>query len=181
MNAPKKLILFTDIGDTVIDEGTEVRDAEGTVIRADCIPGARETMHRIYDAGYTVAMVADGTVQSFRNTMAQNGLDDIFAVWAVSEAVGAEKPDERMFRAAMDALGLTDADRSRIVMAGNNVKRDIRGANRMGLHSVLLTWSSRRPYDEELPEDRPDYVISQPEELFPLLEKLERELADGAE
>ena len=41
----KELIIFTDIGDTVIDEGTEIRDVPGGVVhRADCIPGAKETM-----------------------------------------------------------------------------------------------------------------------------------------
>ena len=46
----KRLIIMTDIGDTVIDEGTEQRGADEVVLRADCIPGARETylaLHRI--------------------------------------------------------------------------------------------------------------------------------------
>ena len=179
MKGKKKTVLFTDIGDTVIDEGTEVRDADGTVIHADCIPGARETMRKLYEAGFTVVMVADGTERSFCNTMEENGLDDIFAARIISELVGAEKPDGRMFRAAMDALGLTDEDKGRIVMVGNNVKRDIRGANRAGIRSVLLTWSDRRPFDEDGPEDHPDHVISRPEELLPLMEALEKE-AEGS-
>ena len=181
MEKPKRLILFTDIGDTIIDEGTEVRDAGGTVIHADCIPGARETMRTIYEKGYPIVMVADGTVQSFRNTMRENGLDDIFAARIISEAVGAEKPDARMFSAAMEAMGLTDGDRSRIVMVGNNVKRDILGANRFGIRSILLTWSKRRPFDEDGPEEHPDHTIAKPEELLPLLDKLEAELEQSEE
>ena len=179
MNGQKKIILFTDIGDTIIDEGTEIRDEGGTVIHACCIPGAKETMRTLYEAGYPIVMVADGTVQSFHNTMTENGLDDIFSARIISEAVGAEKPDGRMFRAAMDALGLTDADRGRIVMVGNNVKRDIPGANRAGLRSVLLTWSNRRPFDEDGPDEHPDYKIAKPEELIPLLERLEEELSEA--
>ena len=179
MIGKKRIVLFTDIGDTVIDEGTEIRDESGTVIHADCIPGARETMRTLFREGYTIVMVADGTVQSFSNTMRENGLDDIFAARIISEAIGAEKPDGRMFRAAMDSVGLTDADRGRIVMLGNNVKRDIRGANRAGLISVLLTWSDRRPFSEEIPDDRPDFTITRPEELIPLLERLEAGLDAG--
>ena len=175
MESGKRIVLFTDIGDTIIDEGTEVRDEGGTVIHARCIPGARETMRTLCEAGYPIVMVADGTVQSFSNTMRENGLDDIFSARIISEAVGAEKPDPRMFRAAMDALGLTDADRGRIVMVGNNVKRDILGANRAGLISVLLTWSDRRPFDEDSPEEHPAYKIATPPELIPLLERLEEE------
>lgn len=113
----RNLIIFTDIGDTVIDEGSEVRDRpEGVVHRAECIPEARETMLRIYEQGYTIAMVADGLVESFRNTMEEHGLDHIFATRVISEEVGVEKPNQRMFETALSNLGLTEADKSRIIM-----------------------------------------------------------------
>lgn len=171
----KRLIIFTDIGDTIIDEGTEVRNAQGIVIHADCIPGAKETYLRLYEAGYPIVMVADGLVQSFHNTMKENGLDHIFSAWIISEEVGEDKPSPKMFSAAMEALGLTEDDKSRIIMVGNNVSRDIRGANRFGLTSVLLDWSKRRPFDEELPEDHRDYCIHTPEELLSLAERLEKQ------
>ena len=171
--AKKRLIIFTDIGDTIIDEGTEVRNAQGVVIHGSCIPGAKETYLRLHEAGYTIVMVADGLTQSFHNTMKENGLDHIFAAWIISEEVGEDKPSPKMFSAAMEALGLTEADKSRVLMIGNNVSRDIRGANRFGLTSVLLDWSKRRPFDEELPEDHADERIHTPEELLSLAERLE--------
>ena len=132
MKEKKRLIIMTDIGDTIIDESTEIRNDQDVVIHADCIPGARETYLRLHAAGYPIAMVADGLDTSFKNMMRQHGLTGICDAWIVSELVGADKPDPAMFRAAMDALGLTDADKSRILMIGNNVKRDIRGGNRFG-------------------------------------------------
>lgn len=48
----RKTILFTDVGDTIIDEGTEVRNGEDVVQRADCIPGARETYLSLHEDGY---------------------------------------------------------------------------------------------------------------------------------
>ena len=62
-------------------------------------------------------------------------------------------------------------------MIVNNVMMNILGSNRFGLHSVLIDWCNRRPYDEELPEDHAEYRIHRPEELLPLPEKLERELS----
>ena len=171
----KRLIIFTDIGDTIIDEGTEVRNAEGIVIHAECIPGAKETYLRLHEAGYPIVMVADGLTPSFHNTMKENGLDHIFAAWIISDAVGEDKPSPKMFSAAMKAMNLSEEDKKRILMIGNNVSRDIRGANRFGLTSVLLDWSKRRPFDEELPEDHPDYRIHMPEELFSLAERLENQ------
>lgn len=173
----RNLIIFTDIGDTVIDEGTEVRTTPmGVVHRADCIPEAKETMLHIYERGYTIAMVADGLVESFHNTMTENGLDHIFATWVISEAVGAEKPDQRMFETALSNLGLTEADKPRIIMVGNNLSRDVLGANRFGITSVHLCWSPRYPRQAAEPEEEPDYRIYHPSELLPLVEKLENRL-----
>ena len=36
----KRLIIFMDCGDTIIDEGTEIRNEQDVVIKADVIPGA---------------------------------------------------------------------------------------------------------------------------------------------
>lgn len=48
----KNLIIFTDIGDTVIDESTEIRKIPGGIVEhADCIPEARETMRALYEVG----------------------------------------------------------------------------------------------------------------------------------
>ena len=169
-----RVILFTDIGDTIIDEGTEIRNEPGgVVLRAECLPGAREVMLSLYGQGYTIAMVADGLVESFHNTMTQHGIDHIFAAKAISEAVGAEKPDPRMFRTAMEQLGLTDADKRRILMVGNRVMKDVAGANAFGIRSVLLRWSPR--YRDEWGMARPDYIIDTPEELPALLRQVEAE------
>ena len=172
----KKLIIFTDIGDTIIDEGTEVRDGNDIVLRAECIPGARETTLRLAEAGYTIVMVADGCSASFHNMMDQHGLSPVFGAWIISEEVGEDKPSPRMFEAAMKAMGLGEEDKGRIIMVGNNVIRDMRGANRFGIRSVLMDWSDRRSFEPQLPEDVPTYRIHTPAELFDLAEKLEGEL-----
>lgn len=172
-----KLVIFTDIGDTIIDEGTEVREVpEGVVLRADCIPGAKETMLELYAQGYPIVMVADGLVESFHNTMTQNGLEHIFRAKVISEALNTHKPDARMFQAAMDALGLTDADKPRVIMVGNNVERDVAGANRFGITSVQLLWSERHPISARCADEVADYVIRDPRELLELVGKLEEKL-----
>ena len=173
----QKLVIFTDIGDTIIDEGTEVRKVpDGVVYSADCIPGAKETMLALYEKGYTIAMVADGLVESFHNTMTQNGLEHIFAVKSISEPLGVEKPDHKMFQTALDGLGLTDADKPRIIMVGNNVERDMAGARRFGIRSVQLVWSPRHPSVARCGDEVADYQIHDPRELLPLVEELNAQL-----
>ena len=124
-------------------------------------------------------MVADGLSRSFHNLMDLHGLDHVFSGWVISEEVGEDKPSARMFETAMRYLGLTEADKGRIVMVGNNVLRDIRGASRFGIRSVLLDWSKRRSFEPELPEDVPTYRIHMPSELFALAERLNAELVEG--
>ncbi|WP_252891540.1 HAD family hydrolase [Thermoclostridium stercorarium] len=134
----KKLVIFIDSGDTIIDESTEIRDENGIVIHAEPIEGAAETLKALYEAGYTIALVADGEYQSFENVYTQNGLKHCFKTWTVSEIVGKQKPAAVMFEDAMKKNSLTEEDKKRIVMIGNNLKKDIVGANRFGITSILM-------------------------------------------
>ncbi|MDR1904557.1 MAG: HAD family hydrolase [Treponema sp.] len=175
----KQIILFIDSGDTLIDEGTEVRDDEGVVIKADLIAGAGEALRLIHDEGYTIALVADGNTPSFDNVYAQHRLRYCFDAWVISETVGFQKPAPQMFRTAMDQLMLSDTDKNRIVMVGNNLRRDIPGANRFGIVSVWLDWSPRYPRESRGEDEIPDYVIHSPCELPSLLQNLEEAVNRG--
>lgn len=173
----KQLVIFTDIGDTVIDEATEYRKPGSLVVEsASCIPGAKETMLQLYREGFTIAMVADGLAQSFHNSMTQNGLDGIFSARVISELVHCHKPGKRMFAEAMGRLGLNDADKKRVIMVGNDVTRDVGGANAYGIRSVHLDWSDRHRCIPEYPMEEATYTIHTPSELYDLCHRLEGEL-----
>lgn len=176
----KKLIIFTDSGDTFINEGTEVRNEEGIVVHAELIPGAGEVLKELYDRGYLIAMVADGEEQSFTNVYIENGLGYCFHTRTISEIVGIQKPSERMFQDAMDKNGLTEEDKKRIIMVGNNVRKDVAGANRFGLTSVLLDWSPRYNMVPSCEDEKADYIIHQPAELLELVERLELQLENDS-
>lgn len=169
----RKKIIFMDSGDTIVDEATEKRNEEGLVIHADLIPGAGEMLRSLYEEGYIVAMVADGEEQSFRNIYEENGLAHCFTTRTISEIVGVQKPAKEMFQDAMRKNSLSDDDKKRILMVGNNLKKDIVGANRFGIISVLLDWSPRYNMIPNKEEEQPDYVIHQPQELLELVKKLD--------
>lgn len=175
MKNKKNLIIFTDSGDTIVDEGTQRFDENGYVTEADFIENAGEVLEQLYESGYRIALVADGEEQSFRNVYEKNGLRHCFEGWVVSETVGVQKPETPMFGTAMQAMGLTDEDKPRIVMIGNNLKKDVAGANRFGLTSVWLDWSPRYFHTMEEEDWRPDYTVKHPAEIPALLNKLEEE------
>lgn len=168
----QELIVFVDSGDTLVDESTEIRDENGVVIEAQLFPGAGEALRSLHRAGYRIALVADGLEASFQNIFSRHGLEECFEARAISETVGAEKPDPAMFRCAMKQMGLTEEDRGRIVMIGNNLERDIRGANGMGLHSILAAYSSRYRMSPACPEEQPDCVADNPSQIPELVESL---------
>ena len=64
-------------------------------------------------------------------------------------------------------------------MVGNNLERDIKGANGIGLISIWISWSPRRSHTPADSSEVPDYSISAPLELPSLLEKIELSLAES--
>ena len=92
MKRKKNLIIFTDSGDTIIDEATQKFDETGIVTEADFIENAGEVLEQLYGEGYRIALVADGEEASFRNVYIKNGLKKCFEGWTVSETVGVRKP-----------------------------------------------------------------------------------------
>ena len=171
--AKRILAVCLDFGDTIADEATEVKDDSLTTLRADLIPGAAELLHEVSKRGYKLALVADGRPGTYSNVLQQHSVHHLFDVFSISEEVGVEKPDERMFVTALDALGIAQDHYDRTVMVGNRLDRDVRGANKIGMVSVWIDWSGR--YGTQPKDDReiPDYTIREPMELLEILEELE--------
>ena len=167
------LAVCLDCGDTIVDETTEIKDARGVVQRAQLIPGAAQMVRDLNAAGYLLALVADGPVGTFENVLTHYELFDLFDAYAISETVGVDKPDARMFRHALDQLNIAEMDYGRVVMVGNNLARDIRGANELGIMSVWLSWSPRRSKTPMDDLEVPCYTIQSPQALLPLLEQIE--------
>lgn len=174
----KNLIIFTDSGDTIIDEATQIYDERHIVTKADFIPEAGEVLKELYEEGFRIALVADGEWESFQNVYRKNGLGYCFEQWIVSEVVGEQKPARSMFDTAMEKMGLTEADQPYIVMIGNNLKKDVAGANRYGITSIWLDWSPRYFHTIEATDWTPDYTVKTPRELKELLMKLEAECVE---
>jgi putative hydrolase of the HAD superfamily len=174
----KLLAICLDSGDTLVDEGTEVKDARGVALQGELIPGAGELVRKLHSLGYPLALVADGPVATFTNLLGAQGLYNLFAVHAISEQVGVDKPDARMFRFALDGLGIRAPDFGRTVMVGNNLERDIAGANALGMISVWLDWAPRRSKIPANELERPRYTIKTPLELLDLLLTIEGQLTE---
>jgi FMN phosphatase YigB (HAD superfamily) len=168
-------ILF-DLGDVIMQEKTEVKDRVRNTLSADLVSGMGEVIRVLKSRGYRLGLVADTRRKTAWNVLHQHGLYELFDALAISEEVGAEKPDPRIFRAALDRLGIPATQYGQVVMVGNNPMRDMRGANQMGLISVWFHWNDRYLLDSE-PIDRPRFEVHDAHELVALIDQIEAERA----
>jgi len=166
--------LLFDLGDTIMLEETEVKDDRGTTLCAELIPGMAEALCQFKTLGHRLALVADARPDTPPNVLRRHGLYDLFDAFAVSEVVGASKPDPRIFCAALDALSITARDYSRVVMVGNNLERDVVGANRLGLISVFFHINERRRIRPLTDDEIPRYTATSAHELIALIERMDR-------
>ncbi len=165
--------LLFDLGDTIMIEESEVKDADETTVRADLIPGMADALRHFKAQGWPLALVADSRPNTPVNVLRQHELLDLFDVLAISEIVGVSKPDPRIFRVALEALGIAERDYGRVVMVGNHLERDVVGANRLGLISVFFHWNDRRRSQPLADQEKPCYTVSSASELIVLIERLE--------
>ncbi len=173
MTAKNILAVCLDCGDTLVDESTEVKTAEDISLRAELIPGAAELMYELKRAGYPLALIADGPTATFENNLGPHGLYDLFDAVSISGAVGVAKPHPDIFHHAMQQLGIKEGEYGRVVMVGNHLGRDVKGANDVGMISVWLNWSPRRHKIPRNPSEIPQHTIKQPIELLAILDFLE--------
>ncbi len=167
-------ILF-DLGDVIMQEESEVKDAERNTLRADLVPGMGDAVRMLKARGYRLGLVADTRRETAWNVLHQHGLYELFDALAISEEVGVEKPDPRIFRAALEQLAIPPQTYGRVVMVGNNLIRDIRGANELGLMSIWFHWNDRYLSDPEY-GDKPRFQVHTARELVALIERIEQEM-----
>jgi HAD superfamily hydrolase (TIGR01549 family) len=161
-----------DIGDTLMIEQTEEKDAEQTTQRAELWPGAAELIWGLRRAGYLLALVADTRPGTYKNVLRQHGLYEAFDVFSISEELGWVKPDPRMFEHALDGLGLAPAEAGHVLMVGNNLARDARGANALGIVSVWIHFNDRYPLIPADEHERPVHEVTSMSELAELIRRL---------
>ena len=170
----KKMIVFIDGGDTLVEEGSIKRDENDIVLSTQAVPGALETLSELKEKGYVVCLVDNVKRQSVINVFTQNGHLDCFTAICTEEDAETPKPAASIFESAMEKCGLKAEDKRHVLMVGNSCRNDIAGANRFGITSVLMDWSPRHSMTPQNADEVPDFIIHSPQELIGLLERLEK-------
>lgn len=84
---------------------------------------------------HALALVTNGAPDVQHEKLAPTTLAARFKAIVISAEVGIGKPDPRIFRVALDSLGVTGPD---TVMVGDSLERDIAGARSAGIRGVWI-------------------------------------------
>ena len=171
--------IFFDLGDTIMDESTEIKDASGTTLSADLIPGMADLLHELHNGRYRLALVADSRPNTPINVLKRHNLLNLFEHLSISENVGVDKPAPEIFLDALKAMGFSEQEHPYILMVGNNLERDIVGANNLGLRSVFFHANDNRRTIPQTRAEIPRHTVTTAQELTKLIEMLSLE-ADGS-
>jgi len=123
-------------------------------------PEAVETVRWLRESGCRLALVTNGASSAQRSKVDRFGLADLFDAILIEGEVGYGKPDPRVYRRALDALGVEGQDSW---MVGDNPDWDVGPPQRLG---VLGIWLDR--WGRGLPDGhpvRPDRTIARLSQL----------------
>ena len=98
-------------------------------------PGAIDTLRRLKAAGVRMGLLTNGSSESQRGKIEKHGLAEFFDHIQIEGEFGIGKPDERAYRNALNALGVSPAE---VWMIGDNLDFDIHAAQQIGIYAVWV-------------------------------------------
>lgn len=107
---------------------------------------SRPALQRIADAGVE-SIIISNHIWTLPEIVADRGLGDLVAATVTSARCGVRKPHPAIFETA---LRLTAARPEEIVMVGDSVCADIRGATALGMHAVFIDREGTRTVPEDV-------------------------------
>lgn len=118
------------------------------------VSGAIETLLNLKKAGVSLALVTNGGADVQRSKISKFGLDAIFDFILIEGEFGIGKPHPSVFTTAMVRLNVAASD---TWMVGDDLERDIAGAQRLGIYSIWVDWR-----EAGLPQSSmvlPDHIV----------------------
>lgn len=108
------------------------------------IPGAVDFLHRLREAGFTIGILSNGFTDVQHRKIANCGLRPLIDIVVLSDDIGVNKPDPRLYNYAMSRAGICDP--SRHIMIGDNPDTDIAGAIASGWRHIHFISHDATPF-----------------------------------
>jgi putative hydrolase of the HAD superfamily len=121
-----------EVARNLADEYAEMREG-----RAGLFPGAIDTIQYFRNRGIRLGLVTNGGSEMQRGKLKRFGLEPYFDHILIEGEFGAGKPDEGVFRHMLERFSVTPKD---AWMVGDDLQRDISGAQALGLFTIWVNW-----------------------------------------
>jgi putative hydrolase of the HAD superfamily len=115
-------------------------------------PGVEDTIRQLHQK-YHLAIISDGQTAYAVPELNAVGLSGYFDPIIISGDFGYRKPNERLFTAALTAMKM---EPSEVLCVGNDMYRDVYGAQRLGMKTVFCKSNQGTQEKERV---KPDYII----------------------
>jgi putative hydrolase of the HAD superfamily len=120
--------------------------------RLQTYPGVEETIRQLHSK-YRLATVSDAQTAYALPELYAVGLASFFDPIIVSGNFGYRKPDPRLFASALAAMNMAPSE---VLFVGNDMYRDVYGAQRVGMKAIFF--KSNQGTQEKVGV-KPDYII----------------------
>jgi putative hydrolase of the HAD superfamily len=137
-----------------------------TRFRLQPYPGVEDTIRQLHSR-YHLAIISDGQIACALPELNGCGLAGYFDPIIISGDFGYRKPDKRLFTAALTAMKM---EPSEVLFVGNDMYRDVYGAQRVGMKTVFFESNQGTQGKEGV---KPDYIIYNFSELLNALKFFE--------
>lgn len=127
------------------------------------LDGAQDVLENLKAKDYDIYVVTNGVALTQAKRLKRSGLLPYITEVFVSETVGFQKPRKEYFDFVLDKV--KEKDTSRILLIGDSLTSDIKGAMNSGIDCVWLNL-----FKNELPEEyKPDCIISRITDIIDIL------------
>lgn len=129
------------------------------------LPDAIDTVRWLRNSGRRLALLTNGGGVAQRRKIARFELTGLFDAILVEGELGFGKPDDRVYRRALDVLGTRPGE---TWMVGDNLEWDVAAPQKLGMSGVWIDARGRGV--PELSTVKPDYIVRTLADLRALIE-----------
>ena len=123
------------------------------------LEGAVETVKALHEKGFELYIITNGVAATQAKRLTKSGILPYIKEVFVSETIGYQKPRKEYFDAVLEKIG--EKDKEKILVIGDSLTSDIKGAMNAGLPCCWLN-----PSGAQLPDEyKADYIIGDVREL----------------
>lgn len=126
-------------------------------------PGVYKTLLKLKEKGLKLAIVSDAPRLKAWTRLCEMNIDDFFDVVVAFGDTKEKKPSKLPFEKALKELNLKPSE---VLMVGDNPERDILGAKRLGMKTVLARYGNNNSSNKIRDKIKADYEINRIEELL---------------